>query len=223
LEDTPRYALKVACRSESAIHQSRASFGDSKRLALEMGFRHIRAMDGSVLSQSPFAIVTFIVAPAMLTNASSVLAMSTINRMLRTRERMSELYAQSEAKDGPAENREYLLRQVNRVERQGLLLLKALRSIYVALGSFAAATLVTLIAAVLEQAHLASWYRPLTISGLLAGSVGVGTLIVGAMLLFHATRLSLASISEEAEAIRERQAARAKAQSQAREEIPLHP
>lgn len=164
-------------------------------------------MDGSVLSQSPFAIVTFIVAPAMLTNASSVLAMSTINRMLRTRERMSELYAQSE-KEMPPADRELLLSQTNRVERQSLLLLKALRSIYVALGSFAAATLVTLVAAVLEQAHLANWYRPLTITGLMAGSVGVGTLIIGAILLFQATRLSLASISEEACMIRKRQAER---------------
>ncbi len=46
-------------------------------------------MDGNILSQSPFAVVAFIVAPAMLTNASSVLAMSSINRMLRTRDRMS--------------------------------------------------------------------------------------------------------------------------------------
>ncbi len=165
-------------------------------------------MDGSALTQSPFAIVTFIVAPAMLTNASSVLAMSTINRMLRTRERMSELYAASARTDLPDPERELLLSQVNRVERQGLLLLRALRAIYVALGSFAAATLVTLFAAVLEQVHLATWYRPLTISGLIAGSIGVAMLIYGAMLLFHATRLSLASISEEAGAIRQRQAQR---------------
>lgn len=33
------------------------------------------------LAQSPFAVLTFIAAPAILTNASSVLAMSTINRI----------------------------------------------------------------------------------------------------------------------------------------------
>jgi len=53
-------------------------------------------METLSLSQSPFAVVTFIAAPALLTNASSVLAMSTINRMLRTRDRMRELYLQSE-------------------------------------------------------------------------------------------------------------------------------
>src|SRR5688500_10214180 len=101
-------------------------------------------MDGIALTQSPLAVVTFIVAPAMLTNASSVLAMSTINRMLRTRDRMAQLFAQSEAATTPPDEREYLLSQVDRVEMQGVLLLRALRSIYLALGSFAAATLVTL-------------------------------------------------------------------------------
>jgi len=38
------------------------------------------------------AALTMIVAPAMLTNASCVLALSTINRMLRTRERMRESF-----------------------------------------------------------------------------------------------------------------------------------
>ena len=53
-------------------------------------------MDTITLTQSPFAVLTFIVAPALLTNASTVLALSTTNRMLRTRERMQELFAKSE-------------------------------------------------------------------------------------------------------------------------------
>ena len=48
---------------------------------------------------SPFAVLTFIVAPAILTNATSVLAMSTINRMLRTRERMSSTLSTPRATD----------------------------------------------------------------------------------------------------------------------------
>ena len=53
-------------------------------------------MEQSSLAQSPFAVLTFIVAPAVLTNATSVLAMSTINRMLRTRERMQDLFRKFE-------------------------------------------------------------------------------------------------------------------------------
>src|SRR4029077_4918097 len=99
-------------------------------------------MGSNLLTQNPFAVLTFIVAPAILTNATSVLAMSTINRMLRTRERMQQLFAESEGTaqfQGPR-----LIQQVNRVERQAVLLLSAMRWIYLALGAFAAASLVTL-------------------------------------------------------------------------------
>jgi hypothetical protein len=54
-------------------------------------------MGNNLLLQNPFAILTVIVAPAILTNATSVLAMSTINRMLRTRQRMHELFQESES------------------------------------------------------------------------------------------------------------------------------
>jgi len=49
-------------------------------------------MDPNSLTQNPFAALTFVAAPALLTNASSVLALGTINRMLRTRDRMHELF-----------------------------------------------------------------------------------------------------------------------------------
>src|SRR3954468_11632326 len=41
-----------------------------------------------VLETNPFAILTFIAAPAILTNASSVLALGTSNRFARTIDRM---------------------------------------------------------------------------------------------------------------------------------------
>jgi hypothetical protein len=50
-------------------------------------------MDPSSLLQSPFAPLTFVVAPALLTNASSVLAMSTVNRMVRAHDRMHGFFA----------------------------------------------------------------------------------------------------------------------------------
>src|SRR2546423_11546390 len=106
-------------------------------------------MDGLAVTQSPFAALTFVAAPALLTNSSSVLALSTINRMLRTRERMHELFAKFDAGGLADLEAARLIEQVNRVEKQAVLLLRALHSIYVALGAFSAATLVTLLGAVL--------------------------------------------------------------------------
>src|SRR5207249_4758667 len=83
-------------------------------------------MDTSSLTQIPFAVVTFIVAPALLTNSSSLLAMSTINRMLRTRERMRDLFTKSQATAEP--EAAWFTSQVDRVEQQAILLLRALHA-----------------------------------------------------------------------------------------------
>ena len=165
-------------------------------------------MDATNLVQSPFAVVTFIAAPALLTNASSVLAMSTTNRMLRTRERMQDLYAKSEAGSQAGIAATRLVEQVNRVEMQAVLLLNALRSVYVALGAFAAATLVTLLGAGLAPASQV-WFHVTAGAGVLLGFVGVGGLVMGSLHLFHATQISMTNIREEAKLIRERQQSRA--------------
>ena len=162
-------------------------------------------MDQASLTQSPFAVLTFIAAPALLTNSSSVLALSTINRMLRTRDRMKELFVQSEKGVLPESEREWLLRQVDRVEKQGVLLLSGLRAIYVALGAFAGATLVTLLGAALFSLQKAFWFHVLAGLGLVLGFAGVGGLIFGTANLFRATQLSVTSIRQEAGLIRVRQ------------------
>lgn len=162
-------------------------------------------MDGTPITQSPFGVLTFIVAPAILTNATSVLAMSTINRMLRTRDRMHELFANVDSKTelrGPE-----FIEQVNRVERQGVLLLSALRAIYVALGSFAAAALVTLLGAVLGRFATDAVTHTIVSGGLVLGFVGVSGLVFGCFKLFEATRLSMMNIRIEAEQIRKRHGA----------------
>ena len=46
------------------------------------------AADPVSLAQNPFALLSLIAAPAVLTNAASVLALSTSNRFLRASERM---------------------------------------------------------------------------------------------------------------------------------------
>ena len=160
-------------------------------------------MGNNLLTQNPFAVLTFIAAPAILTNAASVLAMSTINRMLRTRERMHQLFRESE--DGATARDPQFVEQVSRVERQGLLLLSALHWIYVAIGSFAAASLVTLIGAGAGQLGNDFLMHAITGAGLLLGFTGVGGLIGGCVNLFKATQLSLVNIREEAELIRARQ------------------
>ena len=156
------------------------------------------------MSQSPFAVVTFIAAPALLTNASSVLALSTINRMLCTRERMHELFNESEAGDQNDEERIRLTAVTDRVEKQATLLLTALHSIYLALAAFASSTLVTLLGAGVATFHGRPWVHGMAVIGLLLGFFGAGGLVLGCANLFQATQLSLVNIRDEAALIRER-------------------
>lgn len=160
-------------------------------------------MGSNLLTDNPFAVLTFIAAPAILTNATSVLAMSTINRMLRTRDRMHELFRESEKPERMQDVK--FLEKVNRVEQQAMLLLTALRWIYAALGAFAAASLVTLLGAVAGQLGNEILMRVVVSAGLLLGFVGVGGLVGGCVNLLRATQLSLTNIHEEAAIIRERQ------------------
>ena len=160
-------------------------------------------MGANLLTNNPFAVLTFIAAPALLTNASCLLALSTINRLLRTRESMRELLKESERETQPRGPK--FLEHVNRVERQASLLLRALHFIYVALGAFVSATLVTLLGAVAEQAGSELAMKAVIGLGLLLGVIGVAGLVGGSVNLFHATQISLVNIREEAETIRARQ------------------
>ena len=159
-------------------------------------------MGSNLLTNNPFAVLTFIAAPAILTNATSVLAMSTINRMLRTRDRMHELL--KESTDPAMLNEPKFVERTNRVEQQAMLLLRALHWIYVALGAFAAASLVTLLGALFGQLGHETLIRVIIGAGLLLGFAGVAGLIGGCVNLFHATQLSLVNIREEADLIRAR-------------------
>lgn len=168
-------------------------------------------MEPTSFTQNPFAVLTFVAAPALLTNASSVLAMSTINRMLSTRNRMTELLNKSEAGLQSESDAARMVKLVNRVETQAALLLKALHSIYVALGSFASGTLVTLLGAGVAPFQGYIWPQVMAWLGVGLGLAGVGGLVFGCANLFHATRLSLLNIHEEATLIRERLAPSKKA------------
>lgn len=157
----------------------------------------------NLLTNNPFAVLTFIAAPALLTNASCVLALSTINRLIRTRDSMHELLKESETGGQP--QRADFIAHVNRVERQALVLLQALRFIYVGLGAFVSATLVTLLGAVAGQLGSELALRMVVGAGLVLGFVGVAGLVGGCVNLFQATQISLLNIRGEAEAIRARQ------------------
>ncbi len=162
-------------------------------------------MAAADLSSNPFALLSLIGAPAVLTNAASVLALSTSNRFLRASERMRALSQRTEDRSLPTEVRALLFRQAERTERQALYLLKGLRAAYVALGSFASASLISILGAGLAGSALHVGFRALGALALAVGFVGAGGLVTACLKLLQATRLSMQNMSEEAALIRARE------------------
>ena len=159
-------------------------------------------MDSQV---NPFAVLSLIVAPAVLTNASSVLAMSTSNRLARAVDRARELSRQlEEAGDLASAEAVRRLRELAATEQRSLMLLAALRSFYVALGSFASATLVSLLGAVLVPLGAGVPVRVLEVVGVVAGLVAVGALAHGSVVLVRETRIVVQVLQERAASVHAR-------------------
>lgn len=154
-------------------------------------------------ASNPFALLTLIAAPAVLTNAMSVLALSTSNRFLRAGERLRILSKELDETSDP-DGRAWRLVHIGRIEKQAVFLLHALRGAYMALGSFVTTSLVSVVGAALAAKSLHPLDEILIVLGLVVGFVGAGSLVWATILLFRATRLSMLNISEEAAMVRQR-------------------
>ena len=155
------------------------------------------------LESNPFAALSLIVAPAILTNACSVLILSTSNRFARAVDRARQLAQEIEASDdltGSVASRR--LRELTTTETRSLLVLRAMRSCYVALSGFALAALVSLLGAVLLHAGsplVVGWLETLALG---AGGVAVAALIHASVLLVRDTQLAVGVLQERAAGLR---------------------
>src|SRR5258708_11805316 len=142
------------------------------------------------LATNPFGILTFIVAPAILTNASSVMALGTSNRFARAIDRARALSSLIEGKDNDPDPEIALrIRQLRVAERRVLLLVRALTAFYLSVGAFAAASLVSLLGAVFSVAQQELLREVARGVALCASVLGVGGLVRGARLLVWETRI----------------------------------
>lgn len=146
-------------------------------------------------SANPFAALSLIVAPAILTNASSLLAMSTSNRLARAVDRARDLAAQIEREeDGAARVRH--LRELGVAETRALILLRVLRSFYIALAGFALAALLSLLGAVVASTRQATVVGAFELLAIASGVIAVAALLHGAVLLIQETRMAVGILQE---------------------------
>lgn len=161
---------------------------------------------------NPFAEFSLIVAPAILTNASSVLAMSTSNRLARAVDRARELARQLEAfeaAEGPhsPESKADFARRLDELsatEHRTAMLLRVLQSFYVALGGFASSTLLSLLGAVSTKAGGGLLITFLELAAVAAGTIGVAALVRGSLILVRETGIAVRIVSERVASVRAR-------------------
>jgi hypothetical protein len=160
--------------------------------------------DPTNLAQNPFALLSLIAAPAVLTNSASVLALSTSNRFLRASERLRSLVAKYE-EAMPLEPRALLVKQLRRVEKQATLLLDGLRSAYVAIGSFVSASLISILGAGVAASAFHELFHYLAALALGVGVIGAAGMVWASVNLLRATRLAMMNMTDEAELVYSRE------------------
>jgi hypothetical protein len=161
---------------------------------------------------NPFAVLSLIVAPAILTNASSVLAMSTSNRLARAVDRARELSRQLEsAQDLTSPEAERRMGELAMAEQRAVLLVAALQRFYIAIGGFSLAALISLLGAVLAAVERMTVVFGLELAGVAAGLLAVGSLVHGSATLVRETRMALAIMRARASEIQSRAQARTSA------------
>src|SRR6202000_1912899 len=96
------------------------------------------------VAADPFWIPTVVVAPAVLTNASSVLALGTNNRLARVADRSHAVTAQLVKVESGGKDRAVSAHELAELQTRAQLLLRALRCFYLGLGLFASSALISI-------------------------------------------------------------------------------
>jgi Protein of unknown function (DUF2721) len=150
------------------------------------------------LHENPFAILTAIVAPAVLTNACSVLCLGISNRIARVVDRTRVLTADMPKFQQGSQEYESRMRQLERLQRRAQSLVKALRLFYSALGGLAASALISVIGAASAYFGSPLVFQAIAVIALAIGTFAVTALVSGCVYMVHETRLAVQNLSEEA-------------------------
>lgn len=152
----------------------------------------------SRMDSNPFAVLTAVVAPAILTNACSVLALGTSNRLARVVDRTRFIADRlaSHRTDDPA--CAAWRTQMERQQARGHTILRALRLIYAALGLFAGEVLVSVVGSTAVFYERRVMFEVAGAIALVIGICAVSCLSTACWLMVKETRLAVENMEEEA-------------------------
>jgi Protein of unknown function (DUF2721) len=152
------------------------------------------------LAADPFSILTIVAAPAVLTNASSVLALGTNNRLARVADRTHVIVAEL-AKLAPDSNDYKILNaQLPALQTRAQLLLRALRFFYLGLGLFASSALISIAGSIAVYSGGRSAFQVAAVIGVVCGALAVVALVCGCVQMIRETQLAVIGLASDAKA-----------------------
>lgn len=167
----------------------------------------------------PFAVFTFLVAPAIMTNACTLLALGTSNRLARSVDRarmISSVLVSAAANAGagggggvggvggvPAIPLPLAREQFLPATRRCRVLIRALRCFYLAVGCFGGGTCIAMVGASMGYFGFAKESNALMIVMLALAVIGVLSLVVGSAALVKESTLTLGLLKAEELALHE--------------------
>ena len=152
----------------------------------------------TTLGSNPFGVLTSVVAPAILTNACSVLALGTSNRLARVVDRTRVVAGELAGFEPGTSNYKECFAQLDRLQVRAQLLLKALRGFYASIGLFAAAALVSVVGSIVTYYGRHILFQLAAGLALVTGFLAVLRLATGCALMVRETRLAVRNLAEEA-------------------------
>jgi hypothetical protein len=152
------------------------------------------------MTADPFSILTVVVAPAVLTNASSVLALGTNNRLARVADRTHTVTAQLAKHEPVGRSSKVLEAQLPALQTRAQLLLQALRCFYLGLGLFASSALISIAGSIAVYYGGRSAFQTAAGIGIACGASAVIALVCGCVLMIRETQLAVRGLTFEANA-----------------------
>ena len=149
-------------------------------------------MEYTSVAADPFSILTVVVAPAVLTNASSVLALGTNNRLARVADRFHAVTAQfAKLEPGSRDQELSAHAELAALQTRAQLLLRALRYFYSGLGLFASSALISIAGSIVVYSGWPSAFRIAAGIGVVCGASAIIALVCGCVLMIRETRLAV--------------------------------
>jgi len=163
--------------------------------------------------ESPFAVLTAVVAPALLTNSSTVLVLGLGNRIARVIDRTRAVAGVMASVDEKSKLYQLLQHQASLLKKRTHDLSMAIRLGYAAVGGFAGEALIAVLGGVLVHYEFLIASRVAAMAALAIGFGSVGALVSACVYMVHETAMALDNLEEEAQTVMLEAAQRAPLQS----------